>query len=291
MKYLIFLGMKRERDIYMLYDVGLQVGSWTIATDLCGMYGIHFEMESFLSFFLGKKPGISSVLSSWSIPKTLIFLLRFLGPGKTFGSTPLATFWIRQFLRAAWKLDQFGTETPLRPVRLGLPTAIQEGIAPDEPPQTHHDWGMVMDGCHSMVYSEKSWKITLYTCCFYMLLSPYLRVTSWTMPIFADRPWKTETTSFKRGSHESDLDSHLDSARANVVSKCWSLSQVGLLLCCCEPNVAPQDADRRRTGVRCCHVATVPLCGTAAPFFDCTVSVHYEFFFPNHNHTLIFFKS
>ena len=27
MKYLIFLGMKRERDIYMLYDVGLQVGS------------------------------------------------------------------------------------------------------------------------------------------------------------------------------------------------------------------------------------------------------------------------
>ena len=152
MKYLIFLGMKRERDIYMLYDVGLQVGSWTIATDLCGMYGIHFEMESFLSFFLGKKPGISSVLSSWSIPKTPIFLLRFLGPGKTFGSTPLATFWIRQFLRAAWKLDQFGTETPLRPVRLGLPTAIQEGIAPDEPPQTHHDWGMVMDGCHSMVY-------------------------------------------------------------------------------------------------------------------------------------------
>ena len=71
-----------------------------------------------------------------------------------------------------------------------------------------------------------------------MLLSPYLQVTSWTMPIFADRPWKTETTSFKRGSHESDLDSHLDSARANVVSKCCSLSQVGLLLCC-EPNVAP----------------------------------------------------
>ena len=101
-----------------------------------------------------------------------------------------------------------------------------------------------------------------------LLLSPYLRVTSWTMPIFVDRPWKTETTSFKRGSHESDLDLHLDSARANVVSKCWSLSQVGLLLCCCEPNVTPQDADRRRTGVRCCHAATVPLCGTAAPLFS-----------------------
>ena len=93
-----------------------------------------FDGEFLLSFFVGKKPGISPVLFSWSIPKMLIFLLRFLGPGKTFGSPPLATFWIRQFVRAAWKLDRY--------VRLGLPTAIQEGIAPDEPPQTHH-WGMV----------------------------------------------------------------------------------------------------------------------------------------------------
>lgn len=111
MTYLIF----RDEDIY-IYAIRCWA-SGRVLNHSRSMWDVwhSFDGEFLLSFFR-KTPGdILPVLSSWSIPKMLIFLLRFLSPGKTFGSTPL---------------------------RLGLPTAIQEGIAPDEPPQSHH-WGMV----------------------------------------------------------------------------------------------------------------------------------------------------